>query len=262
MTLPAELICEILREIIDTPAVFIFDVSIGWLADRHQHLRYDHMTFKPFIHPIDPKAYMYYLPRPQKYPGTLESQVSKTIRSLLLTSKEIRAECLRRLQGITVPTANGPAIVRFNPRKHIICLRNVNKSAPSIRPDRGSSIGPRELATLATQLTDINFEIHHLGFMQEFYNGGIDVRKHFKNTFPTIRHLYTVVTEAPRKNPSEPIDVVFPADDPAQTISPVFLHMAKRSWTIIRNIIFHDYSRGSSGHVPEQDFVIEGLVLI
>ncbi|KAG6360969.1 hypothetical protein INS49_012037 [Diaporthe citri] len=256
MKLPMELMCKIIREVIDTPAVFVFDVVTGTLQHSQTGGRtdYRYMSFHPRVNPPSNQSR-------QDYAGTFESQVSKTIRSLLLTNRSIRAECLKHLQGITVPIANGQAVVRFNPRKHVICLYKVGDLVQLTH--RQFMIGPQDLIAFAKQLTDLNFDINHLGFMSE---GGCGVRERdvaavFRSAFPTIQHLYAVVTELPRKNPSEPIDFVCPAHDPRHTLSPMFLHIAKRSWNVVKSRLFGNgfvYARGDW----DQGSDIDGMVLI
>lgn len=255
MKLPTELIGKIIREIIDTPAIFVFDVVTGSLqqSPTSPDTLYHYMSFQPRVNP--PGNH-----RPPEHPGTFESQVSKTIRALLLTNKSIRAECLRYLQGINVPTASGQAIVRFNPRKHVICLYRIDDSA--FLTHRGRMIGPQDLISFAKLLTDLNFDIDHLGFMAEGSGGSGWALKLFQTTFPTVRHIYAVVAELPRKNPSQPVDFVSPAHDPTHALSPMFLHMAKRSWNVVKGSLFSHPVRGSFRGDWEEGSDIEGLVLI
>lgn len=258
MKLPTELMCKIIREVIDTPAVFVFDVVTGTLQQSRtgEDTDYRYMSFRPRVDPPGNQT-------GQEYPGTFESQVSKTIRSLLLTNKSIRAECLKHLQGINVPTANGQAIVRFNPKEHIICLYRIEDAAQL--PHRWFMIGPQDLISFAKQLTDLNFDINHLAFMSE---GVCGIKKAyewavFKSAFPTIQRVYAAVTELPRKNPSEPIDFVCPARDPTHTPSPMFLHMAKRSWDMVKSRIFWKLDVvGYAAGDWEQGYDIVGMVLI
>lgn len=259
MKLPTELMCKIIREVIDTPAVFVFDVATGKLQHSRpgEQTNYRYMSFQPRVNPPNNQ-------NRQDYPGTFESQVSKTIRSLLFTNKSIRAECLKHLQGINVPIVNSQAIVRFNPRKHIICLYHVDDSIQLAH--RGLMIGPQDLISFAKQLTELNFDIDHLGFMSEgkCHLPECDATAVFRAAFPTIQHVYAVVTELPRKNPSEPIGFVCPARDPAHTLSPMFLHMAKRSWNFVKSRLFWDLRSGFD-HARgdwDQGFDIEGMVLI
>lgn len=260
MKLPMELMCKIVREVIDTPAVFVFDVDTGTLQQSRtgEDTKYRYMSFHPRVNPPGNQI-------GQEYPGTFESQVSKTIRSLLLTNKSIRAECLKHLQRIPVPTANGQAFVHFNPRKHIICLYRLKDSAQLTH--RWFMLGPQDLISFAKQLTGLNFDINHLGFMSEgsFGIDRADELAVFRRAFPTIQHVYAVVTELPRKNPSEPIDFVCPARDPKHTLSPMFLHMAKRSWDVVKSRLFWQLRAPNCARgdwEQDSDFDIEGMVLV
>lgn len=254
MSLPTELICKVIREVIDMPAVFVFDVVTGTLQHSPTgETDYRYMSFQPLVNPPGNQT-------GQEYPGTFESQVSKTIRALLSTNKSIRAECLRHLQRIKVPTANGQAIVHFNPRKHVICLYRIDDSA--FLTHHGFMLGSQDLISFARQLTDLDFDIDHLGFMAEGLSGDHKMLAMFKAAFPTIHHIYAVVTELPRKNPSKPVDFVCPARDPTHTLSPIFLHIAKRSWNVVKTTIFYDGHSMSTRGDWEQGYDIEGMVLI
>lgn len=255
MKLPMELIDKIIGEIVDTPAIFVFDVVTGSL--RHSptspDTSYRYMSFRPRVNPPGNQ-------RPPEHPGTFESQVSKTIRALILTNKSIRAECLRHLQGINVPTANGQAVVRFNPRKHIICLYRFDDF------DRlahlGFMLGRQDLISFAWHLTDLNFDIDHLGFMSEGSGGNGSALELFQTTFPTVQHIYAVVAGLPRKNPSQPVDFVSPAHDPTHALSPMFLHIAKRSWNVVKGSLFSYPVRVSIRGDWEEGSDMKGLVLI
>ncbi|KUI56322.1 hypothetical protein VP1G_10802 [Cytospora mali] len=125
--LPRELILYVIELIIDTPAVFIFDVQIGLsphppLLPQGCQVHFIPITSSSDLGPTKwINAELGSQTRP-KFPAVFESQVSKTIRSLLLTSKFTRDECLRRLHGIPVPTVYRDCIVRFNPNHHITCV--------------------------------------------------------------------------------------------------------------------------------------------
>lgn len=255
MKLPNELMSKIIREIIDTPAVFVFDVVTGTLqhSPTGPDTDYRYMSFQPRVNPPGNHTR-------REYPGSFESQVSKTIRSLLSTNKLIRAECLKRLQGIKVPTANGQAIVHFNPRKHVICLYRIDHSA--FLTHRGFILGPQDLINFARQLTDLDFDIDHLGFMAERACGDHKKLDLFEAAFPTIRHFYAVVTELPRKDPWQPVDFICPARDPTHTLSPILLHTAKRSWNVVKATYFFNGHPMSIRGDWEHGYDIEGMVLI
>ncbi|KKY33524.1 hypothetical protein UCDDA912_g06503 [Diaporthe ampelina] len=257
MKLPTELICKIIREVINTPAVFIFDVVRGNLKHSAGGPNTYHcMAFEPRVSPPGNQI-------DQQYPGTFESQVSKTIRSLLLTNKSIRAECLKQLQGIAVPTANGQAVVRFNPRKHVICIHRVKYNNPAVLKTHDRfEVSPYNINLYARQLADLNFDIDSLGFIADPECGDYSTLALFRSAFPTLKHIYAVVTEFPRKNPSEPIDFVCPSRDPTHSLSPVFLHIAKRSWEMLAKNLFYRVYGVHTGGDWEQESEIDGLVLI
>ncbi|KAK7728246.1 26S proteasome regulatory subunit 6B [Diaporthe eres] len=261
MTLPNELICKVIQEVIDMPAVFIFDVITSTLQRSPiSETQYRYMSLRPRVNPPGNKT-------GQEYPGTFESQVSKTIRSLLSTNTWIRAECLKHLQRIKLPDANGQGIVHFNPRKHVICLYRIDNW--EFLTHRGDFIlRPQDLLAFAKQLTDLDFDIDHVGFMAEGGCVNPEMLALFRTAFPTIHRIYAVVTELPRKNPSQPVDFICPARDSAHTLSPMFLHIARRSWDIIKTDLFFKgrptSHRGDweQGFDPEDGFDIEGMVLI
>jgi hypothetical protein len=119
MSLPAKLILQITRDVINTPAIFIFDLEFDIALPRKLH--------PPLLTQRSDIRFLPAVNSEQRTGGVLESVVSKTIRALLLTNKSIRAECLKYLQGIrSVPRAGSHAIVRFNPREHVICIRDVD----------------------------------------------------------------------------------------------------------------------------------------
>ncbi|KAI7779051.1 hypothetical protein LA080_001397 [Diaporthe eres] len=231
MKLPNELMSKIIREIIDTPAVFVFDVVTGTLqhSPTGPDTDYRYMSFQPRVNPPGNHTR-------REYPGSFESQ------------------------GIKVPTTNGQAIVHFNPRKHVICLDRIDHSA--FLTHRGFMLGPQDLINFARQLTDLDFDIDHLGFMAE--RACCDHKKLdlFKAAFPTIRHFYAVVTELPRKDPWQPVDFICPARDPAHTLSPILLHTAKRSWNVVKATYFFNGRSMSIRGDWEQGYDIEGMVLI
>lgn len=259
MKLPTELVLKIIHDLVDTPAVFIFDVDLGETPHPPLFRHSGHIRFQPLLSPpTDHQGH--------NYPGTYESLVSKTIRSLLLTSKWVRAECLKRLQGIKVPTVSRHAIVRFNPKKHIICLYNIRPRSQyfpiptTTRRLHDLEIWVRQESDL---LTDIDFDIEHLAFMAES-GGGQTSLDFLRTVFPGLRHIYSVVTEIPRKSPSESIEVICPARDPTHMLSPMFLYMAAQSWNHTRKTLFY---RGRGGDGPSRndwlyDFEFGELVLI
>lgn len=249
---------NIIHDIMNTPAVFIFDVVLGETPHPPLFRHSGQIRFRPLLSPpTDHQGH--------NYPGTYESQVSKTIRSLLLTNKWIRAECLKRLHGIKVPSVSRHAIVRFNPQKHIICLYNI-RSRSQILPIRSSTGRLHHFETWVRQesnlLTDIDFDIEHLAFMAE--GGGHLSLDFFRTVFPSLQHIYSAVTEIPRKNPSESIDAICPARDPTHTLSPMFLYMASQSWNHTKNTLFSTTRRGGgpSRHEWLYDFEFGELVLI
>ncbi|KAK7698493.1 hypothetical protein SLS64_012485 [Diaporthe eres] len=252
---------SLIQEVIDMPAVFIFDVITSTLQRSPiSETQYRYMSLRPRVNPPGNKT-------GQEYPGTFESQVSKTIRSLLSTNTWIRAECLKHLQRIKLPDANGQGIVHFNPRKHVICLYRIDNW--EFLTHRGDFIlRPQDLLAFAKQLTDLDFDIDHVGFMAEGGCVNPEMLALFRTAFPTIHRIYAVVTELPRKNPSQPVDFICPARDSAHTLSPMFLHIARRSWDIIKTDLFFKgrptSHRGDweQGFDPEDGFDIEGMVLI
>lgn len=258
MGLPTELVLKIIHELIDTPTVFIFDIDLGETPHPPLFRHSGQIRFRPVLNPpTDHQGH--------NYPGTYESQVSKTIRALLLTSKWVRAECLKRLQGINVPTVSRQAIVRFNPQKHIICLYNL-RSRSQIFPIPSPTRRLHDMESWVRQesdlLTDIDFDIEHLAFMAE---GGDQTNLgFFRTVFPSLRHIYSAVTEIPRKAPSESIEVICPARDQTHTLSPMFLYMASQSWNHTKNSLLFMARRGGgpSRHEWLYDFEFGELVLI
>lgn len=213
MSLPTELICQIIYEIIDTPAVFVFDIDVRDLPHTPDPQQSVHISFRPFVSP--PPRFQF--ERGQwvsEYPGTLESQVSRTIRSLLLTNRWIRAECLKRLQGIKVPTVSSNAVVRFNPRQHIVCLHDIGFSGPQAY--RHPSIVPGDLMSWLKHEsdvpTDLDFHIDHLAFVgmarDTRWSGRTTNLTSFlflRTTFPSLQHIHRSIPDLPRKDPAEPV---------------------------------------------------------
>ncbi|KAJ0117371.1 hypothetical protein J7T55_003785 [Diaporthe amygdali] len=194
MALPTELIYQIIRDIINTPAVFIFDIDFG--KDPHPPLlpQSCHIRFRPV--------------------------------------------------GITVPTVGPDAIVRFNPRQHIICLHRTGSTINQIHatpgPPSSASYFRSWVKRDSDLLTDLNFDIVHLAFMNGLYN--LSWPKYFitlHEIFPSLQCVYGAVVELPRKHPSEPVGLVRPVRDPAHTLSPVFMFMTRRAW----QIAWRSYSR-------------------
>lgn len=243
MKLPVELICDIIRYIIDMPAVFIFDVDIS--AAPHPPIlpQSRHICFKPCVNP--PLQLHAQGQSEQKYPGTYESQVSKTIRGLLLTNKSIRAECLTHLHGIPVRYGAGNAIVRFNPRKHIICLQNITVSSPVYDRVR------HRYTTWANRdpglSTDFSFDIDHIAFMylDHLCRGTPSVMRTFRRAFPTLQNFYCAVVDPFRKSHSEPLGMVCPDRDPAHGLSPVLVFILGRNRELMRGrcLVFRDKGR-------------------
>lgn len=219
----------IVGEIINTPAAYIFDVEIGELPHPPLLPKSAHIRFRPVV---NPPTHLH----GHNSPGTYESQVSKNIRSLLLSHPSIRAECLGKLKGIKVPTARNPhAIVRFNPEKHVICLYKVVDLT-----HRGCNrIGPVEFISWvkdnADLLTDLDFEINHLAFLGEGGCGNKKTIIFFRNVFHSLRNMYGAFTDLPRKYPSEPIDLVCPTLNPTQALSPTFAYIARHFWKIVKD---------------------------
>ncbi|KAI3390441.1 hypothetical protein diail_9647 [Diaporthe ilicicola] len=258
MALPAELIYIIIRNIIDTPAVFIFDVDISTPPQPPQPAarpQSRHISFRPCVSPPNGQG-------TQAYFGTYESQVSKTIRSLLLTNRHVRDECLSHLQGIAVPHAGGHAVVHFNPRRHIICLQHVTMSPPP-----PSQHPPTFWANRNTNLaTNFNFEIDHLAFL---YTGLMDWRYEavavFRRAFPTLQHFYGAQVNRPRGHPSKPLELVCPTRDPGHGLSPALVYIAKRSWKLVRQEVLQSPSFRSRWGVIDNDqrrLAFTGMILI
>lgn len=229
MQLPTELICEVIQNVVNEEAVFVFDVEIGETPHPPLLPRSSHIRFRPVV---NPRGYQGQLGVPGKY----ESLVSKTIRSLLLVSKSVRSECLRHLQGIAVPTVHRHAVVRFNPRVHVICLDKVIYTAHQVHWDI-TRPGP-QLESWARHdsdlLTELDFEIDHLAFMGSGLNYNLSTLRLFQTAFPNIQHLYGAFVERPRNNPSEHIGVALPAHGRANAIHKVVWYMARKHCQVIR----------------------------
>ncbi|KAL1850731.1 hypothetical protein Daus18300_012809 [Diaporthe australafricana] len=237
LRLTPELMCEIIRLIVDTPAVFIFDVSISDPPYPPILPQSRHFLFVPCVSP--PLQQDAQGQSEQRHPGTYESPVSKTIRSLLLTDKAVRQECLKHLQGIPVDGGAGDAIVRFNPRRHTICLQRIHIGYPAFsfvtyRNNRWADRVPG-------LSSDLRFDIDHLAFMYLDQQGCIDryhVVRTFRRAFPTLQNFCCAVVDPYRTSLSEPLRAVYPDRDPAHGLSPVFVFMMKRYRDLVRRGAF------------------------
>lgn len=241
-TLPKELLFMIIREIVNTRALFIFDVDI-------EQSRY------PRILPNNPRMRFHYVVDPPttqpdhaSWPGTYESEISKTIRNLILTSDFIKYELCKSktklgLTGvIKVPTTSGHDEIRFNPEKHIICVRNVNYYT-NIQDD---------------SWTDLDFKIEHLAFM----GGNHDDFRILRCAFPGIRHIYGVYVNNVRIRPDKPIDVVWPARE-RHSLSPEFLCLANRAFLVIKRKLYCERHDSEIAHIPNLEVLpFHRLVLV
>lgn len=209
MRLPTELICEIIADVVSTPAVFIFDAEVG--ENPHPPLmeQSSHIRFRPHVRG--------------------ESLVSKTIRSLLLTSKWVRSECLEYLQGINVPIVSQHAVVRFNPDVHVICL---DKVTDACNQTRGIIEAESWVKDASHILTELNFNIKHLAFTG-FGHFDLCTFMWFQTVFPTIEHVYGAF-EMRSLGPLAPIGVAFPTGNQAQMFNKATLYMVKKHCEIVR----------------------------
>lgn len=204
--------------------------------------------------------------RPE-FPGVYESQVSKTIRSLLLTSRFTREACLRRLHGITVPTVGRDCIVRFSPAHHVICLNNI-QSLPCIQVVVDPAGRKQHIQMWAKDdadlWSDLNFDVRHVAFLWHGPSRQQTIVM-FGFVFPGLERIYGAVIDLPRRDPAKPLEVVFPGRQPLPpTIGAIFMHMARRYWDLTAEAIVLDEPTGTVEFYTDRmrNVTLERLILL
>lgn len=166
------------------------------------------------------------------FPGSYESKVSKTIRSLLLTSRATRAACLSRLHGIPVPAVGRDCIVRFNPEHHIICIDKVTFLSNIYQRGVNDPVVEVWAGNDADLWSGLNFDIRHLALMWN-HSGTYRTVATLCFIFPGLEHIYSATMVQPRPNPHRPLEVVFPdRQPPSPMVDAVFVYMARRYWML------------------------------
>jgi hypothetical protein len=249
--IPQEVLDMVIKSIIWTPTIFFFDLVVGAPRLRPPLLPQSaHMKFQPRVNP--PTG---------DHPGTYESIISKTIRSLRLTSRRINTTCLEELEGcIRVPTISEHAVVRFNPRVHIICIHDFRVSFHQSH----YTFSFQQISWVKREAdlwTSLDFDIDHLALMHWRFGGCLNrIMEAFLLVFPTLGKLYSVYPESPRRNPSEHIDIVLVERGEKRHLSESFLFWAARQWR--RNRSDNERAIGNPFVTPYKYLPLEGVVLI
>lgn len=202
--------------------------------------------------------------------GRYEPQSSKTIRNLHGVNRFFRAEVMRHLDFISVPTVtNSLNKVWFNPAVHIICVRHTH-----VHPSKIEGPYPKPW-------TKVNFSIEHLGFLNS--NLSHQVLRVFGHVFPALQKLYSVVVDHHHQQQQQqqhvhdheqphralPLEPIF-QESHAELYSPVYLHMVRRYWHLNRRDILrieaetsHRVDDGSGRPIKSfiRDAILEGLIL-
>lgn len=280
--LPKELMGHIILQAINQPAVYIFDLTIddSFGASHIPGIFTPSgckVAFKPVCTPR-PRNPATSSPvkttekgenKPNQVSPTVfdergryEPQSSKTIRTLNRVNRFFRAEVMRHLEYISVPTiTNSLNKVWFNPAVHIICIRHT-----SVYPSKIEGPYPKPW-------TKINFSIEHLGFLQAQLCH--QILRVFGFVFPALQKLYSVVVDHHHHDHKDqtqrgalPLEPIF-QERHAELYSPVYLHMVRRYWHLSRRDILRVESEqptrddGSGVLVKPfiRDAILEGLIL-